>query len=196
MIIPVGEQVIHQACLQCAQWHRQGYDVLRVSINLSAKQFGHHNLVATIKDALNKSGLAAQFLELEITESILAQDMDHAILVLNELRDMGVYLAIDDFGTGYSSLSYLMHFPVHYLKIDQTFIRDVRTNPDHANLTRAIIAIADSLGLETVAEGVETSEQLSFVTESQCDEIQGFYFSKALPADQFIPVIEQINRQN
>jgi len=195
MIIPVGDFVIQQACKQCKAWHDMGYGNLRISINLSAKQFAHPPLVANIKQALADSGLQAKYLELEITESILVEDTEQAIRILEELRALGVYLAIDDFGTGYSSLSYLLRFPVHFLKIDRSFVKDVNKNKSHANLTRAIIAMATSLDLETVAEGVENKEQLSFINQSNCNEIQGFLFSKPVPANEFIGVIQQIDGQ-
>ncbi len=184
LMVPVGEWIIAEACRQTKTWHDSGYPKLRVSVNLSLRQFRSDTLLNCVRKALGDSGLPAQYLELELTESVLADDIRQATNILRSLKELGVSLAIDDFGTGYSSLSYLMHFPVNCLKIDRSFIGDVTTNKDSAALTTAITAMAKSLGLETVAEGVETSEQLRFVTALGCTEVQGYLIGEPLPAEK------------
>jgi len=195
LIIPVGEMVINSACAQCKVWHDAGYDNLRVSVNLSTKQFEHENLVESVEKALKASDLPANFLEIEITESVLARDNNQAIQVLNRLRELGVYLSIDDFGTGYSSLNYLKDFPIHFLKIDRSFICEAINNQNHASITKAIIVMAKSLDLETVAEGVELDNQLEFIKAAGCNEIQGFLYSKPVPANIFLETVNSINNR-
>jgi diguanylate cyclase (GGDEF)-like protein len=185
LILPVGVWALRVACRQCKAWHDAGHAGLRVSVNISVKQFIDPGLVGDIRAALLETALPAEALELELTESVLAQDADNTIKMLRELKSIGVHLSIDDFGTGYSSLSYLMHFPIDCLKVDQAFVRDVISNSDHANLTRTIVAMAKSLHLSTVAEGVETEAQRTFLATLECDELQGFLFSRPVPADQF-----------
>jgi diguanylate cyclase (GGDEF)-like protein len=185
LIIPVGAWVLQAACRQCRAWRDGGHPDLHISVNLSVKQFHDSGLLTDIRNALLDSGLPADALELELTESVLAQDAENTAKLLRELKAIGVHLAIDDFGTGYSSLSYLMHFPIDCLKIDQAFVRDAISNSDHANLTRTIVAMAKSLHLQTVAEGVETEAHRDFIQDLNCDEMQGYFFSRPLPAGQF-----------
>ncbi|MGD2119478.1 MAG: EAL domain-containing protein, partial [Chromatiales bacterium] len=191
LIVPVGRWVLQQACRECRKWHDQEYDDLRISVNLSMRQFHADSLLGDIRNALLESGLPAQYLELELTESLLAEDASNTAALLRQLKSIGVKLSMDDFGTGYSSLSYLMHFPLDCLKIDQAFVKDAIANADHANLTRTIVAMADSLNLQTVAEGVETDEHRQFLMELGCDEMQGFLFSRPLPANQFLLYLQQ-----
>lgn len=186
LIIAVGKWALRNACKQCRAWQEMGYADLRISVNLSVRQFHADSFVADVSSALHDSGLDASHLELEVTESLLIEDFAGTAKLLNELKDIGVHLSIDDFGTGYSSLSYLMHFPVDCLKIDRAFVRDAITNTSHANLTRTIVAMAKSLHLKTVAEGVETQQQREFLQELDCNELQGDLFSRPLDAGKFL----------
>ncbi len=185
MINPLGEWVLNHACVQAAEWLRAGHPPLQVAVNLSAHQFRREGVAATVARVLKESGLPAARLELEITESAIIHQPEQAIVTFNELSDMGVQLSIDDFGTGYSSLSYLKRFPIDKLKIDQSFVRDIHTDPDDAAIVTAIIAMAHSLGLEVIAEGVETADQLAFLKTLGCDKAQGYYFSRPLPAQEY-----------
>lgn len=184
MIIPVGEWVLRQAVRQAAAWRAQGGAPLLMAVNLSAAQFRHADLSAMVGRILEEEGLHPGELELELTEGAVAQKPQHAIDVMNELRGQGIHLAIDDFGTGYSSMSYLKKFNAHKLKIDQSFIRDISSDADDRSIVTAVIEMAKRLGMETIAEGVETAEQLSFLQRHGCDQIQGYVYSKPLtPAD-------------
>jgi diguanylate cyclase (GGDEF)-like protein len=184
LIIPIGEWVLKTACSQARKWQEEGLLAVSIAVNVSAIQFRQEGFRELIKRVLQETGIAPQFLELELTESLLLTNADVMFSVLQELKDMGLKLAIDDFGTGYSSLSYLRRFPVSKLKIDRLFIRDVATSPDDAAITTAIISMAKSLNLKVIAEGVETEAQMSFLRAHECDEIQGYYFSKPLRAEQ------------
>ena len=190
LILPIGEWVLHSACAQASAWRRHGYPIT-VAVNLSARQFRHHDLCGMIAMMLADTGLPAGKLELEITESMIMHRPEQTIATLQELHDMGVTLSVDDFGTGYSSLAYLKRFPVHTLKVDQSFVRDLRQSGDDSAIVRAIIALAKSLNLKTVAEGVETEQQLSFLAGLDCDEYQGYYFSKPLPAAEFMRLLQE-----
>lgn len=186
LIVPIGEWVLQEACRQAKAWQHAGLRPVTVAVNLSAIQFKRTDLLATVIHALTESGLAPDYLELELTESILIQDVDAALKVVQKMRAMGLKLSIDDFGTGYSSLSYLQKLAVHKLKIDQSFIRNVTgSDTDSAAIVRAIIQMAHSLKLLTVAEGVETGQQLSFLRHHRCDEMQGYYLGRPLPAAEF-----------
>jgi diguanylate cyclase (GGDEF)-like protein/PAS domain S-box-containing protein len=184
MILPIGEWVLRTACSQARKWQGQGLRPVRVAVNVSAVQFRQEGFCQLIRKVLHETGLAAHHLELELTESILLANADVTFSVLQELKAMGLTLAIDDFGTGYSSFSYLRQFRVSKLKIDRSFIRDVAVNPDDAAITTAIINMAKSLNLKVIAEGVENEAQMSFLRAHQCDEIQGYYFSKPLQLDE------------
>jgi diguanylate cyclase (GGDEF)-like protein len=181
LIVPVGEWVLREACAQNKRWRDAGLSVPRIAVNLSGRQLNDPGLVSTVGRVLEETGLDPASLELEITEGMI-ENADEAVKILHGLSAMGVKLAIDDFGTGYSSLSYLKSFPINTLKIDQTFVRDVTTDADDAAIAKAIIAMAHSLKLKVIAEGVETREQLDFLSSEACDEIQGFLFSRPLPA--------------
>jgi EAL domain-containing protein (putative c-di-GMP-specific phosphodiesterase class I)/GGDEF domain-containing protein len=192
-IVELGQWLLGQACTQCRRWHDEGHDKLRVAVNVSIKQLQSSGFVQGVAAALEQSGLPPRALELELTESILAEDTEVVVALLQQLKTLGVQLSIDDFGTGYSSLSYLMHFPFDHIKIDHSFIRDMMHNRDHAVLTSAIVTMAKSLNLGVVAEGVETPEQLQRVREMGCDEVQGFYFSQAVEPARFTDVLSSIN---
>ena len=184
LIVPIGEWVLRTACSQARKWQDEGLPAVSVAVNVSAVQFRQEGFCELIRRVLHETGLAPQYLELELTESLLLANADLMLSVLQELKAMGVTLAIDDFGTGYSSFSYLRQFPVSKLKIDRSFIRDVAVNPDDAAITTAIISMAKSLKLKVIAEGVENEAQMSFLRAHQCDEIQGYYFSKPLAVDK------------
>ena len=188
LILPLGEWVLHTACAQLRQWQSNGFPELRLSVNLSTRQFQQKGLAQIVAHALNVAGIAPHHLELEITESILAEG-EQAEAVLREVSAMGVQFSIDDFGTGYSSLSYLKRFPIDTLKIDQSFVRDIPGDADDAAIALAIIAMAHTLGMRVVAEGVETVEQLAFLKEQACDTMQGYYLSKPLPPEAFTALL-------
>ena len=177
LIVLIGEFVLREACRQAAQWQKAGLAPIRVSVNLSGHQLRQGKLVSLVRQVLEDTSLAPQYLELEITESQLLENVDYVIATFQQLHELGVKLAIDDFGTGYSSLSYLKRFAVDYVKIDQTFIRGVGTCVEDDAITKAIIAMAHSLELKVVAEGVENEVQLAFLKEHQCDEVQGYLIS-------------------
>ncbi|MFG0633928.1 putative bifunctional diguanylate cyclase/phosphodiesterase [Pseudomonas sp. xss_2] len=184
LIAPMGEFVLRQACWQACEWLREGLQI-RVSVNLSVYQLRQGKLVSLVRRVLEETGLAPHLLELELTESQLLDSVEHIIATFEQLHELGVKLAIDDFGTGYSSLSYLKRFPVDYVKIDQAFIRGLHEGSQDAAITRAIIVMAQSLGLGVVAEGVETQEQLNFLREQGCDEAQGYLISRPIDACAF-----------
>ncbi|GGJ29795.1 putative bifunctional diguanylate cyclase/phosphodiesterase [Deinococcus roseus] len=181
LIVPIGAWVLREACAQSQKWQAWGFPPLKMSVNLSALQFKKQNVVQLVQSVLQETGLPAHLLDLEFTESLVMENTEYIIQVLQSLRDLGVQLSVDDFGTGYSSLSYLKRFPVNTVKIDRSFVQSVHHVREDAVLTRAIIALARSMNLKTVAEGVETIEQLNFLMQHNCDEVQGFYFSKPLP---------------
>ncbi|WP_374724454.1 EAL domain-containing protein [Calidifontibacillus erzurumensis] len=186
LILPIGDWVLRQACLQVKEWEKVGFHSLRVAVNLSAQQFLQRNLAEKIKEVIKETSIRPQNLELEITERVVIHDIDSALSVLKQLKDIGVHISIDDFGTGYSSLNYLKRLPIHTLKIDRSFIFDIDSNPSSKALTSAITSMAHDLNLNVIAEGVETYDQLSYVKKSACDAIQGFYFSKPLQANAVI----------
>jgi diguanylate cyclase (GGDEF)-like protein len=185
LILPIGRWIITEACAQNKAWQLAGPHELRVAVNISGVQFRHKDLLDTVAHALASSNLAPECLELEITETVVMQNPSEAIATLEKLSQMGVQIAIDDFGTGYSSLSYLKRFPLDKLKIDRSFIRDVSSDMDDAAIVRATIGLAHNLRLRVVAEGVETEDQLQFLRSLGCDEYQGYYKSKPLPAAEF-----------
>jgi diguanylate cyclase (GGDEF)-like protein len=189
LIVPIGMWVLKTACRQNVAWQKAGLPHLCMAVNLSPRQFSDDNLLRDIAAALEESGMDPTLLELEITEGMLMHDVNKAMKTLTALREMGVRLAIDDFGTGYSSLSQLKRFPVNTIKVDRSFVRDLGTNADDRGITEAIIAMGKSLSLTVVAEGVETEGQLAFLRQHNCDEFQGFYFSQAVPADEFAEMV-------
>lgn len=183
LIVPIGEWVLRAACKQNKIWQNQGFPKMPISVNLSMRQFFQHNLKGKISHVLEQTGLDPQYLELEITES-MTMDVDHAIQSLLELKELGVHVSIDDFGTGYSSLYYLKKFPIDKLKIDRSFVRDIMVDPNDAAIVATIIAMTHHLNLKVIAEGVETEEQLQFLHQNRCNEVQGYWFSPPVSADQ------------
>lgn len=187
LIVPIGEFVLRKVCLQRKLWTEKGLPLFRVSVNLSARQFRQTGLPEVIHEVLRVTGMDPSMLELELTESAAMQDVNFAVLMLQVLKEMGLTIAIDDFGTGYSSLSYLKKFPLDVLKIDKSFTSGIHQDPDNAAIVRAIIAMGHSLKLSITAEGVETEEQLQYLEDLGCNEIQGYYIGKPMPPD----VLEQ-----
>ena len=185
LIVPIGKWVLETACAQNMAWQKRGLPPTRIAVNLSPRQFSDEALLIDIRAALSKSGMPPELLELEITESMVMQNVDQAMRLLREIKRMGIYLAIDDFGTGHSSMSLIKQFPIDAIKVDQSFVRDLLTDADDRAITEAIIALGKALKLRIVAEGVETQEQDAFLRERGCDEIQGFLFSEPEPADDY-----------
>ncbi|NQD37190.1 EAL domain-containing protein [Permianibacter sp. IMCC34836] len=194
-IVPIGEWVLRESCRTVAQWQQEIAAPLRLAVNVSARQFTGSGMVTTVRDALVDSGLPAELLELEITERLVLHETAANSSQLHQINEMGVRLSVDDFGTGYSALSYLKRFPFDVLKIDRSFVRDVTRDRDNAALAKAIIAMAHGLDMQVIAEGVETVEQRDFLLEHGCDMMQGYFFSRPLPADQFIAMIKEIERR-
>lgn len=184
LIIPIGKWVIRTACYQHQAWCRAGIPPTSISINLSVHQFTDDQLMTTVRDILKETQMQAKHLEFEITETVLMQDKDVALNILNEMKTMGVKISIDDFGTGYSSISYLKHFPIDVIKIDRSFIKDLPEDEQDASITTAIIMMAKALNLGIIAEGVETTEQLAFLCGKQCDQVQGYLFSPPVAAEK------------
>ncbi len=185
LIVQIGEWVLRAAVRQLKDWLTRGLQEMVMAVNLSTVQFRQSNIVELVTSVLNEAQLSPRFLELELTEAVAMDNPQKAIDVMNELHESGVRMSIDDFGTGYSSLSYLKQFKVYKLKIDKSFVRDIALNPEDKAIVNAIINLARSLGLKTIAEGVETAEQLAFLRQKGCDEVQGYYFSKPLPPEEF-----------
>ncbi|HVS33148.1 MAG TPA: EAL domain-containing protein [Thermoanaerobaculia bacterium] len=183
LIIAMGRWVLREACKQAAEWHRRGHKVI-MAVNLSGRQFSDPDLIRQVTEALELAGLPAEFLELEITEGYAMQDVQKAIQTLRQLKSVGVRIAIDDFGTGYSCLSYLKQFPIDTLKLDGSFVRDLGA-PEDAQIALGVIALAHSLKLKVIAEGVETINQLKFLREHACDRLQGYLFSRPMPPANF-----------
>ena len=190
LIVPIGEWVLREAVRQVAQWRSAGFSTLRVAVNLSLRQFRHRELMNVIRQAVEEVGLGASVLSIEVTESAFMEDEEDTIARLNEMSEMGIQILIDDFGTGYSSLARLRTLPIHVLKIDRSFVRDITTDPNDASIISAIIAMAHNLQLKVIAEGVETVSQLNFLRSRDCEEVQGYLFSKPLPASEVIEILK------
>ena len=191
LIVPVGTWVLRTACMQAKAWQSMGIKSCSVAVNLSAIQFHRQDLCGVVQQVLGETGLEAKFLELEITESTIMKDVDRAVQTLRELKSLGVRLSVDDFGTGHSSLNYLRRFAVDVLKIDQSFVRDITTDPDDAMITRTIVDLAHNLRMKVIAEGVETEAQLDFLLSNRCDEMQGYYYSKPLPVEAYTALLAE-----
>jgi diguanylate cyclase (GGDEF)-like protein len=191
LIIPIGEWVLRTACAQARAWQDEGYEPIRVSVNVSPRQLRQHTLVATVGEILRESGLSPESLELEITESALVPNDSYTLTALTELSNMGIGLSVDDFGTGYSALAYLRKFRFDRVKIDRTFVEDVAASADASALASSILSMARSLRLASVVEGVETEEQAALVIEQGCDELQGFLISRPVSADEFIRFLDR-----
>jgi diguanylate cyclase (GGDEF)-like protein/PAS domain S-box-containing protein len=189
LILPIGEWVLRAACVQIREWQKRGLDGLRMAVNLSGRQFRQEEILKTVRDTVQAVGLDPRSLELEITETILLQDVEANVRILSDLKFLGVRISLDDFGTGYSALSYLKRFPIDILKIDRSFIRGIPADPGAGAITSAIIAMAKGLEIAPVAEGVETPEQRAFLYRRGCRLMQGFLFGKPMPADQVEPLL-------
>lgn len=194
LILQIGEWVLYEACRQARAWQKEGIPGLVVAVNVSAVQLRRGNLPDSVANALEQSGLDSSHLELELTESMLLQDVDHVFETVQELSAMGITLSIDDFGTGYSSMSYLKRLAINKLKIDQSFVRDLTSDPEDAAIVRAVIEMARSLKLTTIAEGVETEQQLNLLKNYACDQVQGYHLSRPLPADEFCRLLATRDR--
>jgi EAL domain-containing protein (putative c-di-GMP-specific phosphodiesterase class I) len=193
LIVRIGEWVLRTACSQARKWQDKGLPAVTAAVNVSAVQFRQEDCCELIGRVLQETGLAPEYLELELTESLLLSSAAVTFSVLQKLKAMGLKLAIDDFGTGYSSFSYLRQFRVSKIKIDRSFVRDVAVNPDDAAITSAIISMAKNLNLKVIAEGVENEAQMSFLRAHHCDEIQGYYFSKPLTVDKIADKLRSDN---
>jgi diguanylate cyclase (GGDEF)-like protein/PAS domain S-box-containing protein len=191
LIVPIGNWVLREACRQAKAWETDGLPSLSLSVNVSAVELQSKGFVAGVRAILADTGLAARFLELEITETFLMQDAASTGLVLRELKAIGIRLALDDFGTGFSSLSYLKRFPIDTLKIDRSFVRDLTSDPDDASIVTALIQLGKGLHMQVVAEGVETPEQCAFLKKWECPEAQGFYFSEGVPPKELVVKLKQ-----
>ncbi|GAC1402313.1 MAG: hypothetical protein NVSMB64_01930 [Candidatus Velthaea sp.] len=189
LIVALGDWVLESACTQVREWQQGGYPDLHLAVNLSARQFHQTHLASKVRAALTRTGLAPGTLEVEITESVAMNDAALSVAIMQDLGNAGVRLSVDDFGTGYSSLGYLRRFPLHSIKIDQSFVRDIMTEPDDATIVRTVIAMAHSLGLEVCAEGVETADQLDFLRRERCDRVQGYYISRPMTAADLAPIL-------
>jgi EAL domain-containing protein (putative c-di-GMP-specific phosphodiesterase class I) len=185
LIQPIGRWVLHEACRQAAAWHRSGLRLPSIAVNVSAIEFTSTKFLDGVFDVLNGTGLDPRALELELTESVLMRHAESTNAILQALSAGGVQTSVDDFGTGYSSLTYLRKFPIHMLKIDQSFVREITASEGDSSVVTAVLNMAQSLNLRVVAEGVETPEELEFLQRHRCDEAQGFYFSPPLPAPEF-----------
>ncbi|HHY74734.1 MAG TPA: EAL domain-containing protein [Bacillus bacterium] len=194
LIIPIGEWVLRTACRQLKEWHDLGLSFLQIAVNLSSRQFYSQDLIETVKGILDETGLPPEDLELEITESMM-MNMEHASKTLQALKSLGCKIAIDDFGTGYSSLYYLKHLPIHRLKIDQSFIRDIAENGQDDTIVSTIISMAQHLQLDVIAEGVETTEQMDILRREQCTHVQGYLYSPPVAPENFLQQWDQLQRK-
>jgi EAL domain-containing protein (putative c-di-GMP-specific phosphodiesterase class I) len=189
LILPIGAWVLREACTQARAWVDAGLPATTMAVNVSAAQFRSENFLDFLFATLNETGLDPKYLEVEVTESVLMRHAELAASILQTLRDRGVRVSVDDFGTGYSSLSYLRRFPLDALKIDQSFVREISTSPYETAIVRAIISMGRSLNLRIIAEGIETAGDLAFLKDRGCDEGQGYYFSRPVPAEEFAKLL-------
>lgn len=184
LIVPIGEWVLYMACLQHKEWTEKGYKDIRMSVNISARQFEQKNFIENLKEILEDTEMNPCFLEVEITESIALMDVEYTITILKQLQDMGIKVSLDDFGTGYSSLNYLKRLPIDTIKIDKSFLENIAIEKNDTILTKTVIELARNLKLYTIAEGVETVDQYKFLRDNSCDMVQGYLFSKPMPKDE------------
>lgn len=194
-IVAIGEWVLRTACLQYKEWSAKKIPKLRMAVNLSPRQFGQHNLVEMVRNILIETGIEAANLDLEVTESLMMHNVEDSIEKMVALKLLGISLSIDDFGTGYSSLNSLQRFPLNILKVDRSFVQEIG-NGSKAVIIRAIVAMAHSLGMSIIAEGVETVDQLNFLRNHHCEEVQGYYFSPPLTSDKFIELFSMADCSN
>jgi EAL domain-containing protein (putative c-di-GMP-specific phosphodiesterase class I) len=187
--VPIGQWVLREACRQAKAWQTDGLPPLPVAVNISAVEFRHKDFLAGVRTILAETGLEPRYLELEVTETVLMQNVESTAAVLRALKSMGVLLAVDDFGTGYSSLSYLRQFPIDSLKIDQSFVHDSTNDPDDAAIVSALIDLGSNLRQRVIAEGVETQEQVAFLKTRFCHEGQGYYFGRPVVAEEFTQLL-------
>jgi EAL domain-containing protein (putative c-di-GMP-specific phosphodiesterase class I) len=195
LIVPIGRWVMREACRQARAWQEQGFTPIPISVNVSALEFRSKGFLVGVATVLNETGLAAEYLEVEVTESILMDDTEATTAVLRALKEMGVRIAIDDFGTGYSSLSYLSRFPIDTLKIDRVFVSGIEQAGHDAAIIKAVIGLGRSLNQRVVAEGVETEQQVALLRRYLCVEGQGFYFSRPVVASQFADLLREEPRE-
>jgi predicted signal transduction protein with EAL and GGDEF domain len=189
LIIPLGEWVLRTACIQGRKWQDEGAPPWRIGVNLSPRQFQQPELYDSIRHILSETGFKPKHLSLEITESVIMKDVDHAIQTLARLKKIGAHISVDDFGTGYSSLSYLKHLPIDMLKIDRSFVMEIPASPDDMAIVTAVISMAHNLNIKVLAEGVQSDDQKTFLQASRCDELQGYFFSHPLDAE----ALQQMN---
>jgi len=192
LVLPIGRWVLHTACAQAVEWQRQGLPTIVVSVNVSPRQFREGNIVETISEALHATGLSASLLQIELTEGLAMHGAEQHVRMLEQIKALGVQIAIDDFGTGYSSLSYLKRFPVDHLKVDRSFVSGLPEDGDDAVIVQAIIALGHRLKLRVVAEGVETEQQLAYLKQAGCDEMQGYYFGRPMIASDLAAMLERM----
>lgn len=192
LIMQIGEWAMREACRANKSWQQSGYQPISVAVNLSPKQFRHQDIAQVVANVLTETGLDAQYLELEITETAVMDSVELAITRLNAIKKMGVHISVDDFGTGYTSISYLKQYPVSVLKIDQNFIKGIPQDPNDLAITAAVIALGHSLGMKVVAEGVETAEQLQYLADHDCDIVQGYYLSRPLPEAKLLTQLNKL----
>jgi len=196
LIIPIGYWIFDTVCQQLRYWLDSGINNICLGINLSARQFSDHALTHHINEAVGKYNLLGNHIDLEITESIALQDMDRTINILQGFKQRGYTISIDDFGTGYSSLSSIHLLPIDILKIDRAFIKDIGENGRNGTMAKTIINMAHNLNLKVIAEGAEDEHHIKFLRENDCDEVQGYYYSKPLPADEFLKFHQDFNRKS
>jgi EAL domain-containing protein (putative c-di-GMP-specific phosphodiesterase class I) len=193
LILPIGAWVLREACAQANAWVKAGLPRMSMAVNVSASQFRNESFLQDLFAVLSETGMDPRYLELELTESVLMKRAELTASILSTLRERGVRVAVDDFGTGYSSLSYLRKFPLDAIKIDQSFVRQITTISGETAIVMAIISMGRSLNLRVIAEGVETQDQLEFLKVHQCDEAQGYYFSRPIPPEQLVKLLESWN---
>jgi EAL domain-containing protein (putative c-di-GMP-specific phosphodiesterase class I) len=189
LILEIGEWVLREACRQILDWRKQGLAMELVAVNLSARQLQQEDLVERIGGIIRESGVSPDLIQLEITEGAVLKNVDYAIAMLRQFGEMGIGIALDDFGTGYSSLTYLKRFPVDAVKIDRSFVRDLEHDASDATIVSTVIAMAENMHLNVIAEGVETEQQLEFLRQRGCSEYQGYLFSRAVPPDEFAELL-------